>query len=98
MRSHTVLVWIRLIRKQVSNFFHNFRVLIRAWNIKQETNVSMGDKLRVIAAKIDAIEKYGNKYANPDKVGRMESYRGKRNYNKLKNDIKKELLILLHSY
>ena len=74
------------------------QIKFRAWRIKTNTDTTMGDKLRTLAAKIDAIEQYNNKYANPDKVGRIDSYQGQKNYKYLKELIKEELQQLVDRY
>ena len=83
---------------QTKAFFRLIKIYYRAWHINHVTPQTMGDKLRDIAAKIDAIEKYHDKYCDPEKVCRVDTYRAKRIYNKHKNNIKKELLLLLYNY
>ena len=78
--------------------YHALRVRYRAYHIKQVSDLTMGDKLRTLAGKFDAIDEYWDKYCNEEKVCRVDTYKPKRNFNKMKNDLKKELLILLHGY
>ena len=94
----SLIKYIRNACAWVVRQYHSLKVRKRAWFIKQVSDNTMGDKLRTLAAKIDAIEEYKDKYCNPDKVCRVDTYRPKRNYNKMKNNLKKELLVLLHGY
>lgn len=90
--------WTNRIHVPIKEYWHNCKIRYRAWRVYYMVDKTMGDKLRTLAAKIDAVEEYKEKYCNPDVIGRMESYKCKRNYNKLKNNIKKELLLLLYNY
>ena len=58
----------------------------------------MGDKLRTLAAKADAIDEYYNRHCNPDKIDRLKAHKNKKWYNKHKNNLKKELLLLNYNY
>ena len=90
--------WLCYVYEQAIAFSRLIKIRYRVWHINQVAPQTMGDKLRDIANKIDAIEKYHDKYCDPNKVCRVDTYRPKRNYNKLKNNIKKELLLLLYNY
>lgn len=87
-----------MFNKNLKRIVHKVSVLRRARKINQTIDVTLGDKLRTIAAKIDAVEEYNRKYCNPDKVGTIDAHYSVRTYNKYKNNLKKELLVLLYNY
>lgn len=70
----------------------------RAWRLNSNTDKTMGDKLRTLAAKADAIDEYYNRHCNPDKIDRLKAHKNKKWYNKHKNNLKKELLLLNYNY
>lgn len=78
--------------------YHKICVYYRYHRIKVNTDVTTADKFRTLAAKMDALEDYYDKYCNPDKVGRLECRRPQRHYIKIKNQLKKEALMLLYNY
>lgn len=93
-----VKMYLKKIWRRIKEYHHFIVVRKRLIRIRMATDKTMGDKLRTIAAKIDAIEKYGDKYCNPDNAGRLDAHYNKKYYNKLKNEVKKELLILMYNY
>ena len=87
-----------MFKRNLKRIVHKVKVIRRARKIHQNIDVTLGDKLRTIAAKIDAVEEYNRKYCNTDKVGTLDAHYSVRTYNKHKNNIKKELLALLYNY
>lgn len=77
---------------------HLLYVKHRACHIDRVTDKTIGDKLRTLAAKADAIEQYHNRYCNPDRVGRLDAQYNEKWYNKHKNNLKKEMLLLNYNY
>ena len=70
----------------------------RARRIRPFLNQTLSEKLIFMADKIEAIENYRETYCDYRKVGRVEAHKCMMNYKKLKNDVKKEIIVLLYNY
>ncbi len=94
-RTHS---YFRNVYLRLKKYKHLSYIKYRAWRIDMNTDKTMGDKLRTLAAKADAIDEYYYKHCNENKIDRLTAHKNKKWYTKHKNNLKKELLLLNYNY
>ena len=94
MKTEKFSIYLGKIRTYFKNVFSH----MKEYKLNNNTDKTIGDKLRTLAAKADAIEEYYEKYCNEEKIDRLKAHKNKKWYNKHKNNLKKELMLLNYNY
>jgi hypothetical protein len=80
-------------------FLFKPKVFLRLYKMRKNGHfINFYDKFSDFAAKIEAVEQYRCLYCNEKNVGHLNAMYNQKNYNAIKEELKKEILEVINAY